>query len=333
MRAGLSTVLVDAGRIGGGASGGVVGALMPHQPVNWSAKKQFQLDGLLTLGDEVAALEAATGLDCGYRRTGRLIPLKDRRQRERNESWGASAAECWPRGRGFGWQVLDDNPAPGWLAGEAAPAGFALDTLSARLSPRLLGAVLKARIEGGVAMTEGARVTEVSGDGALRFADGKTIEPGRTIVAAGYRSFGLVAALDPSIKGQGVKGQAALFHPSRPVDPSMPVIFDEGVYVIAHDDGTVAAGSTSENDWNDAFSTDGLLDAVIERARAVCPVLGDALVVERWAGVRPKSDTRHPIVKAAGDTGRVIVATGGFKITLAVAHLMADQALDLAGGR
>ncbi len=61
LRSGLSVVLIDAGRIGGGASGGIVGALMPHQPINWSAKKQFQLDGLLTLEDEVAALEAAKG--------------------------------------------------------------------------------------------------------------------------------------------------------------------------------------------------------------------------------------------------------------------------------
>lgn len=331
VRAGLSTVLVEAERIGGGASGGVVGALMPHQPVNWSAKKQFQLDGLLSLGDEVAALEAATGLGCGYRRAGRLIPLKDQSQRERNESWGAGAAECWARRGDFAWQVLDGNPAHGWLAEEAAASGFALETLSARISPRLLGAALKARIEGGVTVIEGVRVADISRDGGLRLGDGAAIRPGRTIVAAGYQSFGLLAALAPSLKGQGVKGQAALFRPLRPADPSMPVIFDEGVYIIAHDDGTVAVGSTSENDWQDASSTDGRLNAVIERARAICPVLRDAPVIERWAGVRPKSDTRHPVVEAHGDSGRVIVATGGFKITLAVAHLMADRALALAG--
>ena len=333
MRAGLSAVVLEAGRIGGGAGGGVVGALMPHQPVNWSAKKQFQLDGLLSLGGEVAALEAATGLGCGYRRTGRLIPLKDQSQRERNESWGAGAAECWARRGDFTWQVLDGNPAQGWLAEEAAPSGFALETLSARISPRLLGAALKARIAGGVKVIEGVRVADISRDGGLWLGDGAAIRPGRTIVAAGYRSFGLLAAFAPSLKGQGVKGQAALFRPLRPADPSMPVIFDEGVYIIAHDDGTIAAGSTSENDWQDASSTDGRLDAVIERARAICPVLRDAPVIERWAGVRPKSDTRHPVVEAHGDSGRVIAATGGFKITLAVAHLMADQALGLAGRR
>ena len=36
-------VLEQAGAVGAGASGGIVGALAPHMPERWTPKKQFQL--------------------------------------------------------------------------------------------------------------------------------------------------------------------------------------------------------------------------------------------------------------------------------------------------
>ena len=35
--------LIEARAIGAGSSGGLVGALSPHVPEQWNAKKQFQL--------------------------------------------------------------------------------------------------------------------------------------------------------------------------------------------------------------------------------------------------------------------------------------------------
>jgi glycine oxidase len=61
-RLGIDTVLVEAGRLGEGASGGLLGALMPHMPDRWSDKKQFQFDALVALEREIETLEAATGL-------------------------------------------------------------------------------------------------------------------------------------------------------------------------------------------------------------------------------------------------------------------------------
>lgn len=74
-RLGIETLLVDSARLGSGASGGLLGALMPHMPDKWSGKKQFQFDALVALESDIAALEATTGLSAGYRRSGRLIPL------------------------------------------------------------------------------------------------------------------------------------------------------------------------------------------------------------------------------------------------------------------
>ncbi len=55
-RAGLSVTLLEEARVASGASGGLLGALMPHMPDRWSEKKQFQFDALLSLEDEVLQL-------------------------------------------------------------------------------------------------------------------------------------------------------------------------------------------------------------------------------------------------------------------------------------
>ena len=51
-------------------------------PDKWNQKKQFQFDALVSLEHEVVALEAATGISAGYRRTGRLVPLLTEHHRE-----------------------------------------------------------------------------------------------------------------------------------------------------------------------------------------------------------------------------------------------------------
>ena len=80
---GLGTVVTEAGRIGQGASGGILGALMPHQPINMDERKAFQIEALLSLETRIRALEEATGLDTGYWRCGRLQPLRDAGRRDK----------------------------------------------------------------------------------------------------------------------------------------------------------------------------------------------------------------------------------------------------------
>ena len=72
------------------------------------------------------------------------------------------------------------------------------------------------------------------------------------------------------------------------LDSALPVIFMDGLYIVPHDNGLVAVGSTSENSFSDPLSNDDLLDDLLHRARAVVPLLAGAPVVERWAGLRPK---------------------------------------------
>lgn len=334
-RRGIRTLVADAGRLGEGASGGLLGALMPHMPDRWSEKKQFQFDALVSLEAEITALEAETGLSAGYNRSGRLIPLPKPHLNRIARGHFEDAERHWRVGeRRFHWHVLDSPPVDGWIEASAGDSGFVHDTLAARVAPRLLIAALTAFLRRAkhVRIIEHARVAGLDPDRGTADIGGETLVFSRCILAAGYQSFPLLQELTPGLKqplGQPVKGQAALL--KADIDPALPTIFLDGLYVIAHEGGHAAIGSTSENRFDDPSSTDAQLDVLIEAARGIVPTLRDAPVVERWAGLRPKAVDRDPMIGRHPDHRRLIALTGGFKVSFGLAHRLAEAAICIAG--
>ncbi|NKM55563.1 FAD-dependent oxidoreductase [Rhizobium anhuiense] len=334
-RRGIRTLIADAGRLGEGASGGLLGALMPHMPDRWSEKKQFQFDALVLLEAEIAALEAMTGLSAGYTRSGRLIPLPKPHLNRIACGHFEDAERHWRAGeRRFHWHVLESPPVDGWIEASAGESGFVHDTLAARVAPRLLIAALVAFLRQArhVRIIEHARVAGLDPDRGTAEIGGESLAFSRCILAAGYQSFPLLQELTPGLKqplGQPVKGQAALL--KADIDPSLPTIFLDGLYVVAHEGGHVAIGSTSENRFDDPMSTDAQLDMLIEAARVIVPSLRDAPIVERWAGLRPKATDRDPMIGRHPDHPRLIALTGGFKVSFGLAHRLAEAAIAIAG--
>lgn len=304
-RRGARVRVIDPYGPGAGSSGGLVGALSPHVPEAWNAKKAFQLESLLLAADWWAGVEAAAGLPSGYARLGRLQPLADAAAVELARRREVTARELWQDRAA--WQVV---PATGAAWEPATPSGFLVrDTLSARLSPRMgLAALVAAlRARGGEVVT------------------GEAAEAGAVVHATGVAGLeALSQALGRKV-GQGVKGQAlALRFEAR----EAPQLFVDGLHIVPHADGTVAVGSTSETRW-DVDGPDGQLDDLLTRAEAALPVLAGAEVVARWAGVRPRAISRAPVL--GGFPGRPghFVANGGFKIGFGMAPKLAEVMADL----
>ncbi|WP_088623311.1 FAD-binding oxidoreductase [Oceanicola sp. 22II-s10i] len=301
--------VIDPGGPGAGSSGGIVGALAPHVPENWNDKKAFQLDSLLMAGAFWAGVAAASGRAPGYLRSGRLQPLADDRAVALARERAGGAAALW-QGRAI-WEVVSAEAAGDWRP--ESPTGLYIrDTLTARLHPRMAGAALVAAIRagGGEVLAEGAEA------GAVVHATGA---PGLDDLS---RAFGKRI-------GTGVKGQSALFALDR---RDAPQLFTEALHVVPHADGTVAIGSTSERDFDAGHTTDAQLDVLIAKARTLVPVLTDAPVVERWAGVRPRAQSRAPLLGPWPGREGHYIANGGFKIGFGmaprVAQVMADLILD-----
>ena len=337
-RLGINTLLVDAGVLGQGASGGVLGALMAHAPERWNPKKQFQFTALIALEEEIDRLEAESGLKSGYRRCGRIIPLPTAHHRVTAERQALEAKVNWQAtGHDFRWEVFDRPMIGGWPSADVAAHGIVHDTLAGRVSPRQLLAVLITLLR----RAKHVRIVENSSVAALQpnassasLSDGGTVVFGHCLIAAGHQSFPLLQGLgEPTKKplGMPVKGQAALMKAEGLED--RPLIFRDGLYVVPHDDGIVAIGSTSENSFSSADDTDAQLETLIAEARRIAPVLTDAPVIARWAGLRPKAIGRDPMIGPHPAHSNILAFTGGFKVSFGVAHQLADAVLALVGDR
>lgn len=294
--------VIDPRRAVAAASGGLVGALSPHAPdqARWDEAKAIQVRSLVEAEGFWAEVRAASGLDPGYARTGRLMPLADARAVAAARTREASARSLWPPP--FAWGVAEADP-DGW--GPVSPTGlWVRDTLAARVDPRpALAALAEAvRAMGGAVAADGPE------QGVVVEATG----------AAGLLGRGL---------GGAVKGQAARL--ARAGVEAGPQIYAGGLYVVPHSDGTVAVGSTSEAEFADPGSTDALLDAVLARARALVPALADAPVLERWAGLRPRARDGGLLLGRL-EAGGPILANGGFRTGFGMAPLAARLVADLA---
>lgn len=298
---GAKVKVIDPNGVGAGASGGLVGALAPHVPENWNAKKELQFKAL----DEAEALWAEIaevgGVDPGYARTGRIQLLADEAAVALAKQRSKTAQDLW-QGR-YEWQVIPAADIP-------TSTGLVIhDTLTARIHPRQACAALAAAL-----VSSGAQIVP-SG----------TVS-GTEIWATGADDLVAMSEARRKLVGAPIKGQAALLGADM---RDHPQVFVDGLHIVPHGDGTVAIGSTTEREFDDPTSTDAQLDPLIEKARAAVPALRDAPVIERWAGLRPRAKSRAPMVGRHPMREGAYIANGGFKIGLAMAPVMARMLADL----
>ena len=307
-RRGAAVRVIDPHGIAAGASGGIVGALAPHVPENWNDKKAFQFDSLMMADAFWQQVNDIAGKDVGYARLGRLQPLADDSAvalaRQRSET----ARDLW-QGRAI-WEVIDAPDTP-WTP-QSATGLLIHDTLTARIHPRRATRALAAAITalGGEVTTSGT-------------------DEGAVVWATGWQGLAALTAQHSRLVGNGIKGQAALMQFDA---RDRPQLFADALHIVPHNDGTVAIGSTSEREFDDPTSTDSQLEDIIARAIRAFPVLENAPVIERWAGVRPRARSRAPMIGGHPFRAGEFIANGGFKIGFGMAPkvgaVMADLILD-----
>lgn len=322
--AGRDVLVVDAEGVGAGASATPLGVLAPHSPDRWNEKKQAQFEALTSIDAVVAELVAETGVDIGYQRCGRLIPLTRENQ---VTLWEGRARDAKTN-----WQGLAElsivEPQPEWLAQESAPFGAVLCGLSARIDARAYCSALAMTVG---PILSGYRLEQLEPHKAY-FDSGDTLSASRIIIANGADAFRFLPDIDERTPaGRGEKGQAAILKLAPgSVGSDWPLIYSNRLYIVPRGNGLVSIGATSEREYSNDRATDEQLEMLIARAFGVCPALGGASVVERWARLRPRAADKRLVFGAHPTIEGLLVATGGFKTGLAMAHTVAERVAQMA---
>ncbi len=309
-RRGAAVRVIDTVGVGAGASGGIVGALAPHTPDRWDSKKAFQFESLIMAQSFWDGVSATSRMDTGYGRVGRVQPILNERGIALAHERAAEAETLW-QGRAQ-WNVVPAGDFAGWAP--HSPTGYLIhDTLSARMHPRL------------ATMALAKAVTNLGG---VIDVDPKGIAPdtGRVIWATGVAGLADLGTHFKRDMGSGEKGQSMLLGYDA---TDRPQLFADWIHLVPHANGTVAIGSTTERYFDSATDTDQQLDDLYRRAMESFPMLVDAPIIERWAGLRPRSFSRAPILGAWPGRDGHFVANGGFKIGFGMAPKIATTMTDL----
>lgn len=224
-----------------------------------------------------------------------------------------------------------ENPLPAPLAElESALAdlkGPAIYRKERSVDPRaLVAAALKAAKHRGVDISSGATVTDVL------LADGRVagIRTDRThysapcvvnCAGAWAGSFSTQRFPTRPVKGQMLAVACARHNVLR------HVIRAPEVYLVPRSDGRILIGSTLEEAGYDKRTDADTIHRMHRAAIRMVPPLGQARILEAWAGLRPGTPDDLPILGATSTPG-YFVATGHFRdgilLTPVTAHTMAQ---------
>ena len=265
----------------------------------------------------VAQIEADSGLRCGLRPCGIVVPFRSAAERDAypTAAWG----EALDR-RGLEREVPGIGPS--WQAGLLFAQDGQIDNRR-----QLMRALERACVELGVTFQEGTQVLGLERDGAgtlqavhLRNAEGdaQRLPAHRAVLACGAWS----AQLLPQLPVFPVKGQ--MLSLQGPRQALGRVIFGPGTYLVPREDGLLVVGATSEAE---AGFSEGLTPAGQRQLQdGIADLLPEASAwppMERWWGFRPCTPDEGPLLGSSPIAG-LWLATGHHRNGVLLAAITAD---------
>jgi len=274
--------------------------------------------------DFVAALQQETGMPFEFRRSGRVLIATSEQELQ-------SYQTALPSERAAGVRVES------WSAEQLRQAEPAVrpDVMGALFYPdhglvdnrRLVVCLAIAAARRGVLIRTGKPVT-----GLLRQGDrvtgvdvcGERVAAGAVVNAAGCWA-GLV---DQGVRVpvMPAKGQALALEMHPPLCER--IIAGAGGSLVARSDGRHLMGSTVEDVGYDKRVTAAGVGSLLSRATAFVPRLADATVVETWAGLRPVTADKIPLLGPSSLEG-LTIATGHFTMGILSAPATAEAVTGL----
>jgi glycine/D-amino acid oxidase-like deaminating enzyme len=150
------------------------------------------------------------------------------------------------------------------------------------------------------------------------------------VIAAGLGSTPLTSAMSHRLELRPVLGQAIQVQLPNPLDYAglQPVITGDDTHLVPLGGGGYWIGATVE--FPQALvapsPSETALEAVRQRAIAVCPALAHANLVRTWSGLRPRPEGRPaPIIERLPGYRNVLLATGHYRNGVLLAPATAER--------
>jgi glycine oxidase len=292
------------------------GMLAPHAEGLSGPLLQLGQSSLERIPGWVAQIEADSGLSCGLRPCGIVVPFATAAERDvyPTAAWGE-------RLNRQGLERELPGIGPGWQAGLLFRQDGQIDNRR-----QLMRALERACAELGVRFQEGVEVLELRRDdqrlsGVLvrdAAADLQVLQCANAVLCCGAWSSQLL----PELPIFPVKGQ--MLSLQGPREALQRVIFGPGTYLVPREDGLLVVGATSERE---AGFTEGLtpfgqrqLQAGIE---ALLPEATQWPPMERWWGFRPCTPDEGPLLGPSPVEG-LWLATGHHRNGVLLAAITAE---------
>lgn len=324
-RAGQRVTILERGQAGRAASWAAAGMLAPR--IEAEPGEEAALGLMLESRDRWAeyarALEAASGMDIGYRTEGTLAVALDRDDAERlqfnfqfQRQLGLSVE--WLSGRQA--RAREAHLARGITAAIDSPLDHQVD------NRRVVEALAIAFRRAGGELIENCEVSAVDIDGGrvrgVHLAVGGERRADQVVVAAGAwsRKIGGIPTPPPV---RPVKGQMAAVQMPHEAALISRVIWGPDAYLVPRSDGRLLIGATVEEMGFDTQLTAGGMFHLLRAAWETLPGIYDLPLCESWAGLRPGSRDDAPILGPTEIDG-LVMATGHHRNGILLAPVTGD---------
>ena len=293
------------------------GMLAPHAEGLSGDLLQLGQASLERIPAWVAQIEADSGLRCGYRPCGIVVPFAAAAERD------AYPTAAW--GQPLDRAALEreiPGIGPAWQAGLLFEQDGQIDNRR-----QLMRALERACVALGVAFEEGCSATGLVRDGSGRLAavdllDAAGNQRRLPCLDAVLCSGAWSAQLLPQLPVQPIKGQ--MLSLQGPREALQRVVFGPGTYLVPRDDGLIVVGATSEPQagFREGLTPDGQHQLQAGLA-ALLPAAAQWPPMERWWGYRPGTPDEGPLLGASPIPG-LWLATGHYRNGVLLAAITAE---------
>lgn len=321
---GREVTVLEAGALGERSAAGVAaGMIAPYAEADVAPGPltRLALESHRRYPEFIARLEARTGMDTGFDRTGTLVVAAHRDHRA-----PLLQLEAFQKERGLAARRVSAEEVRQLepLLGPAVGGGLLLEA-DWQIDPRrLLRALLHGLTGLGGTFVDHAEVTgfrETDGGHEVTYRkDGEAcrLVAGQLVLAAGAWTGGL-AGEAVRLPMRPVRGEILRLRGERLF---RHVVRSPAVYLVPRADGELVVGATAEERGFDARVRAGAVHELLREAVRVSPAIEELELAECSVGFRPALRDHLPAIGAVGE--RLFVATGHYRNGVELAPVTAE---------